>query len=102
VNHYERANTVFPEGSFLGALLTRLSLFGWVGVDIFLTPSSFLIVTLLTLDRQRTGTVAIKSFYVRRILRIWPLYYGSVLFSMFCLPPLISQPYGHPLAWHLS
>ncbi len=45
------------------------------GLSLFFTLSAFLIFELLTRERQSIGTVAVKQFYVRRILRIWPLYY---------------------------
>ena len=49
---------------------------GEFGVDLFFTLSAFLITELLTREKSRFGGVDIRSFYVRRILRIWPLYYG--------------------------
>lgn len=45
------------------------------GLSIFFTLSAFLICELLLREREATGTVAAKEFYLRRILRIWPLYY---------------------------
>ncbi len=45
------------------------------GVPVFFTLSAYLITELLTTEKQRTGTVNTKAFYVRRILRIWPLYF---------------------------
>lgn len=49
------------------------------GVTIFFTLSGFLITFLLFKEIEKTGTVKIKKFYVRRILRIWPLYYFYLL-----------------------
>src|SRR3981081_108514 len=46
---------------------------GRFGVCLFFVLSSFLITELLMRERCSTGTVHIKAFYVRRILRIWPL-----------------------------
>lgn len=45
------------------------------GVTIFFTLSGFLITFLLFKEIEKTGTIKIKKFYVRRVLRIWPLYY---------------------------
>jgi peptidoglycan/LPS O-acetylase OafA/YrhL len=45
------------------------------GLSLFFTLSAFLICELLLRERESTGTVGIKQFYIRRILRIWPLYY---------------------------
>jgi peptidoglycan/LPS O-acetylase OafA/YrhL len=48
---------------------------GGFGLSLFFFLSSFLITTLLMLERERVGTIALRSFYMRRILRIWPLYF---------------------------
>jgi|SRR5580704_2475914 peptidoglycan/LPS O-acetylase OafA/YrhL len=48
------------------------------GVVIFFVISGFLITTLLLREQHRTGTISIRDFYVRRSLRIWPLYYATV------------------------
>jgi peptidoglycan/LPS O-acetylase OafA/YrhL len=49
-----------------------------IGVDIFFLLSGFLITYLLLLEQRRYGRIDIRSFYVRRVLRIWPLYYFCV------------------------
>jgi peptidoglycan/LPS O-acetylase OafA/YrhL len=55
---------------------------GWVngvgslGVPAFFFLSAYLITELLRRERAQTGTIAIRKFYIRRILRIWPLYFG--------------------------
>lgn len=48
---------------------------GAFGVPVFFCLSAYLITELLTVERSRTGTVNTKAFYIRRILRIWPLYF---------------------------
>ena len=54
---------------------------GKMGVNLFFVLSGFLISYLLFSEKQKTGTIALKKFYIRRILRIWPLYlaYGLAL-----------------------
>lgn len=49
------------------------------GVCLFFFLSSFLITRLLLLERQGTGEVEVRDFYVRRILRIWPLYFSFIV-----------------------
>jgi peptidoglycan/LPS O-acetylase OafA/YrhL len=48
------------------------------GVSLFFTLSGFLI-TFLILKEKETGRLKIRNFYIRRILRIWPLYYLYLL-----------------------
>ena len=49
------------------------------GVTVFFSLSGFLITYLLLLEKKRTGDISIKAFYLRRVLRIWPLYYLYLL-----------------------
>ena len=48
---------------------------GFLGVDMFFVISGFLIVTLLLRERDARGQVGLKQFYIRRTLRIFPIYY---------------------------
>lgn len=52
------------------------------GVTIFFTLSGFLITYLLFREERKTGTIGIKNFYVRRVLRIWPLYYLFIALAL--------------------
>ncbi|HTJ11126.1 MAG TPA: acyltransferase [Dinghuibacter sp.] len=52
---------------------------GKVGVALFFTLSGFLITSLLLRELSATRTIRLKEFYIRRILRIWPLYYWLVI-----------------------
>ena len=59
---------------------------GSAGVDFFFVLSGFLITTLLLKEQERTGTIDLRKFYMRRILRIWPLYYLIVIVCYFIVP----------------
>jgi peptidoglycan/LPS O-acetylase OafA/YrhL len=65
----------------------RIGTVGAFGVPVFFLLSAFLITELLLREKDRTGTVHVGAFYVRRILRIWPLYfavfYGLALLNHF-------------------
>lgn len=68
---------------------------GGLGVYFFFVLSGFLITYLLLEEKEKNGTINIKQFYIRRILRIWPLYYFIVLIGFFILPEFdsIQIPY---------
>lgn len=48
---------------------------GEYAVTVFFVLSGFLITFLLLKEKKSTGTVSIGKFYLRRVLRIWPLYF---------------------------
>lgn len=54
--------------------------YGFLGVDLFFVISGFLIVTLLLRERRAKGDFSLKAFYIRRFLRIFPLYYTALFF----------------------
>jgi peptidoglycan/LPS O-acetylase OafA/YrhL len=64
-------NKIF--GTDIEGNASGLNLAGY-GVTIFFTLSGFLITFLLVKEKEETK-LKIKEFYIRRILRIWPLYY---------------------------
>jgi peptidoglycan/LPS O-acetylase OafA/YrhL len=65
---------------------------GWAGVDIFFILSGFLITGILFDTRDDPHRA--RKFYIRRMLRIFPLYYGVLL----CL--VLAWPWAHwPSSW---
>ncbi len=66
---------------------------GWVGVNLFFVLSGFLITNILLNTRQ--AVVALKTFYARRALRIFPLYY-LVLTIYFVASACVARPQP----WH--
>lgn len=54
-------------------------IYGSLGVDVFFVLSGFLITMLLLREKERTGSVSLKGFYTRRVLRIVPVYLCTVL-----------------------
>jgi peptidoglycan/LPS O-acetylase OafA/YrhL len=68
--HYER---FLPDGRWF-APVHQLLLSGWIGVDLFFVLSGFLITGILL--RTRMTANYFSAFYMRRFLRIFPLYYA--------------------------
>jgi len=66
---------------------------GNLGVNFFFVLSGFLITYLLLVEKERFSRIDIKKFYVRRVLRIWPLFYFCVFFG-FVLFPLFKSAMG--------
>jgi peptidoglycan/LPS O-acetylase OafA/YrhL len=78
---------------------------GQHAVTFFFVLSGFLITFLLLKERNKTQTVQVKSFYWKRIVRIWPLYF-LLLFIGLVLQPifieLLKLPYEIPYSWSES
>jgi peptidoglycan/LPS O-acetylase OafA/YrhL len=68
---------------------------GWIGVILFFSLSGFLITGILV--DSRTDHRFFQRFYMRRTLRIFPLYYG-VLFLLFALSGPLQIDWFHR-AW---
>ncbi len=65
-----------------------LGLFGNGGnaVTFFFVLSGFLITYLLLKENGKTGSIRIRNFYLKRVLRIWPLYFLLVFIGTVALP----------------
>jgi len=61
------------------SVLAGIARAGALGVDVFFTLSGYLITDLLLRERHVRGAIDIRAFYIRRMLRIWPLYYFALL-----------------------
>ncbi len=94
LSHYPDPGDYFDGAPAIRLILNKLHDFGWVGVDLFLVLSSFLIFSLLIEERARTTTIAIRAFYIRRALRIWPLYFPFLIIAFLALPFLLAN-YTH-------
>ncbi len=76
-------NHVLPQSGapVYNRALYHLKVISPLGLDFFSVLSSFLITMVILKEYSRTGGFVLWKFYVRRILRIWPLYFGVVLSS---------------------
>jgi peptidoglycan/LPS O-acetylase OafA/YrhL len=59
---------------------------GRLGVGLFFVLSGFLITYLLLEEKGRFGNVDAKKFYLRRVFRIWPIYFLIIGLSFFVFP----------------
>ena len=93
-------NQAIIHSSFYHFLKYKLVANGNLGVNFFFVLSGFLITYLLIVEKKMNMNVDLKSFWIRRMLRIWPLYYFCVFFG-FVLFPLFKNLFGgvpHELA----
>lgn len=71
---------------------------GPLGVDLFFVISGFLITTLLLRERAVKGRVDLRGFYVRRALRIFPLYFAVL--GLYLAHALLARAPGDPIRTH--
>jgi peptidoglycan/LPS O-acetylase OafA/YrhL len=80
----------FYESSSFQAILIAASK-GNYGVSLFFVLSGFLITYLLLHEARTKGQVGVFHFFMRRLLRIWPVYFLVVGFGFWIFPNL---PFG--------
>lgn len=72
---------------------TVIDALGTKAVSFFFVLSGFLISFLLMEENQKTRTIHVKNFYIRRILRIWPVYYIVVILCLFVIPNVLDTSF---------
>lgn len=97
-----RAKNGLPNLDWLGLFKN-----GGNAVTFFFVLSGSLITYLLLKENFKTGTISIKTFYLKRLLRIWPLYFLLVFIGTILLPQVFSwlninyeMPYTLGQVWH--
>ncbi len=96
-------HSVIPDGN----PIAWFSHAGGIGVSLFFVLSGFLISYILLFEKANRGTIALKNYFIRRSLRIWPLFYAMVLFA-FATPyilDILQLPYssdGYTPDWYYS
>lgn len=76
--------------SFLIKVTSAITATGWTGVELFFVLSGFLITGIL-LD-SRDAPRYFRNFYIRRVLRIFPLYYSVLFIALFVVPLIANAP----------
>jgi peptidoglycan/LPS O-acetylase OafA/YrhL len=76
----------------------RYATLGSIGVRLFFVLSGFLITRILLADRARDAGAALRSFYIRRSLRIFPVFYLVLAIAW----AMNIGPVRSTIGWHLS
>jgi peptidoglycan/LPS O-acetylase OafA/YrhL len=85
IHHIEQLKWIAKLDTFLGDI-PFVGVIGKLGVVLFFVLSGFLITYLLLAEEKTFDDISIKKFYMRRILRIWPLYFLIIILAIFILP----------------
>jgi peptidoglycan/LPS O-acetylase OafA/YrhL len=81
IHHIEQFKHIFIFPNYY--YQPQINALGYIGVTVFFVLSGFLITYILLREKHKTGDVNILSFYIKRVLRIWPLYFLLVLLGFF-------------------
>lgn len=76
---------------YSSAIESSLRVLGRHSVEVFFVLSGFLITYLLRREQDISGRVKLGAFWIRRTLRIWPLYFLIVLIAFVLMPLMASE-----------
>lgn len=85
IHHTEQLKSLFGLDSYWGVIPAVYSI-GKLGIILFFVLSGFLITYLLLAEEDSFKTIKLKAFYMRRVLRIWPLYFLILLLAFAIFP----------------
>jgi len=88
-SHFDGMPPIVP----LDRMVKMIAGTGWVGVDLFFVLSGFLITGILY--DSKGGRHYFRNFFARRVLRIFPLYYGCLVVFLILLPHLFPNDWGY-------
>jgi len=95
IHHCEQIKSIFKYPNIFDNH-TFVPLAGKLGVDLFFVLSGFLISSLLIIEKEYSGTIKVKNFIIRRLYRIWPVYFLIVIVGFFLLPHVSIFQVGRP------
>ncbi len=82
----------YKNASHIGdRIISHFFIHGDLGVNFFFVLSGFLITHLLLNEKKKNKTISIRKFFMRRLLRIWPVYFLTLLIGFFVLPALFQN-----------
>jgi len=106
VYHFAAPMDWFGDRSYAGYRINYGFMWGPHAVSLFFVLSGFLIIYLLLKEKENTGTISTRRFYLRRVFRILPLYYltvivGALLVAIMypLMPPDAQRVAASPGVW---
>jgi len=84
IHHTEQFKSIYKIDNYWD--VPFIGIIGKMGVVLFFVLSGFLITYLLLAEEKLYKKISIKKFYLRRILRIWPLYFLIIVLALLVLP----------------
>lgn len=93
-HHHWAPAKLFP-WDFMQKSLTKLAEWGWLGVDLFFVLSAFLVTHLLCAELSHKKDISLSKFYLRRALRIWPLFFLVLTAVCFVCPLFAPHKASH-------
>ena len=98
---YTKSDAVLNSSAF--QFVTRLRDTFSFGVPVFFVLSGFLISYLMLKEQESNGRFGLKQFYMRRILRIWPVFFIVIIFGFIIFPIfrtiILHDPYVESANW---
>jgi peptidoglycan/LPS O-acetylase OafA/YrhL len=85
IHHIEQFKSIAKVENYWGKI-PFINIIVKLGVILFFVLSGFLITYLLLAEEKAFKKISIAKFYMRRILRIWPLYFLIIILAFFVLP----------------
>src|SRR5688572_27055191 len=85
IHHIEQLKSFSNIDNYWGTV-PFIDIIGKLGVVLFFVLSGFLITYLLLAEERSFKRISIVKFYIRRMLRIWPLYFLIILLAFAVLP----------------
>jgi len=79
------------DNKVIQTIIDSLTRTGGIGVQVFFVISGFLITFLMIREEKTSGKINVPFFYIRRILRIWPIYFLILIPGIFILPNLFDK-----------
>ncbi len=86
IHHIEQFKSIMSLPNYWS--IPTIKILGGMGVNLFFVLSGFLITYLLYVEQKLMTTIDLKKFYIRRMLRIWPLYFIIVFSALFLFPTI--------------